>query len=78
MPTPNTLPSAIVIGGPNGAGNTTSSRSVIAEYLGVGEFVNAHVIAAGFVRLRSRACRTSSRKSDARLKELAAAFQLRV
>lgn len=40
-------PSVIVIGGPNGAGKTTSSRSVIAEHLGVGEFVNADVIAAG-------------------------------
>jgi predicted ABC-type ATPase len=40
-------PQVLVIGGPNGAGKTTSSRRVFGELLGMSEFVNADVIAAG-------------------------------
>jgi len=40
-------PSIILIGGPNGAGKTTLSQAMIAETLGVAEFVNADVIAKG-------------------------------
>jgi hypothetical protein len=40
-------PSIVVIGGPNGAGKTTISRAVLAETLGITEFVNADTIAAG-------------------------------
>lgn len=41
------MPEVVVIAGPNGAGKTTVSRRVVAETLGIGEFVNADVIAAG-------------------------------
>jgi predicted ABC-type ATPase len=44
MPPPPTI---IIIGGPNGAGKTTVSREVLAETLGITEFVNADTIAAG-------------------------------
>ncbi len=37
----------VVIAGPNGAGKTTISRRVIRESVGIVEFVNADVIAAG-------------------------------
>lgn len=45
--TMNVKPTVLIIGGPNGAGKTTISRAVIAETLGVAEFVNADVIAQG-------------------------------
>jgi predicted ABC-type ATPase len=37
----------VVIGGPNGAGKSTVARDVLAETLGVMEFVNADAIALG-------------------------------
>jgi predicted ABC-type ATPase len=37
----------VVIGGPNGAGKTTISRAVLADTLGITEFVNADALAAG-------------------------------
>jgi predicted ABC-type ATPase len=37
----------VVLGGANGSGKTTASRSVLAEVLGVMTFVNADVIAQG-------------------------------
>lgn len=40
-------PVAIVLGGINGAGKTTSSRSLLANTLSVMTFVNADVIAQG-------------------------------
>jgi len=40
-------PSVIVLAGPNGAGKTTASTGIIEQTLGIGEFVNADVIAKG-------------------------------
>jgi predicted ABC-type ATPase len=40
-------PRCIVLGGVNGAGKTTSARSILADTLGVMTFVNADVIAQG-------------------------------
>jgi predicted kinase len=36
-----------IIGGPNGAGKTTITRTVIADTLGIAEFVDADLIAQG-------------------------------
>lgn len=41
------VPSVIVLAGPNGAGQTTASRTLLAERLKVANFVNADVIAQG-------------------------------
>lgn len=41
------MPTAVVIGGVNGAGKTTASRSLLAEQLAMTAFVNADVIATG-------------------------------
>ena len=40
-------PHVIVLAGPNGAGKSTAAPAVLPTLLGVGEFVNADVIAAG-------------------------------
>src|SRR5258708_7314114 len=47
MSEPSSSPTAIVLGGINGAGKTTSSRSLLANTLKVMTFVNADVIAQG-------------------------------
>lgn len=44
---PEARPIVVIIGGPNGAGKTTISREVLANTLGITEFVNADTIAAG-------------------------------
>jgi len=44
---PERQPLVVIIGGPNGAGKTTISREVLANTLGITEFVNADTIAAG-------------------------------
>lgn len=41
-----------VIGGPNGAGKTTLAETMLPEYVGVGEFVNADYIARGLSPFR--------------------------
>ncbi len=41
------VPTVIVLGGSNGAGKTTASRSVLAETLNTMTFVNADIIAQG-------------------------------
>jgi len=41
------LPDLVVIAGPNGAGKSTAAPFLIGERLGIAEFVNADVIAAG-------------------------------
>src|SRR6266851_3407473 len=43
----DSAPSVIVLGGINGAGKTTSARTLLAETLAVMTFVNADVIAQG-------------------------------
>lgn len=66
-------PSVVVIGGPNGAGKTTISRNVIAELLGIGEFVNADIIAQGLSGFDpERAAIQAGRVMLTRLRELAA------
>jgi predicted ABC-type ATPase len=41
------LPNVLVIAGPNGAGKSTAAPRLIGKRLGIAEFVNADVIAAG-------------------------------
>lgn len=67
-------PVVVVIGGPNGAGKTTISRAVLAETLGITEFVNADTIAAGLSAFEpERAALAAGRVMLARLRDLAAA-----
>lgn len=62
----------MVIAGPNGAGKTTVSRRVVAETLGIGEFVNADVIAAGLSGFEpERAAFAAGRVMLTRMDELA-------
>jgi predicted ABC-type ATPase len=46
------MPNLYVIGGPNGAGKTTIARTLLPEFLGCYEFVNADLIAAGLSPFR--------------------------
>jgi predicted ABC-type ATPase len=41
------MPDLYIIAGPNGAGKTTASMTILPNYLGINEFVNADAIAAG-------------------------------
>lgn len=60
-----------MIGGPNGAGKTTISRAVLADTLGITEFVNADAIAAGLSGFDpERAAFAAGRVMLARLHEL--------
>ena len=45
-------PNVVVLAGPNGAGKTTSAPKVLEGVLGIGEFVNADVIAQGLSGFR--------------------------
>lgn len=68
-------PTIVVIGGPNGAGKTTISRAVLADTLGITEFVNADAIAAGLSGFApDRAAFAAGRVMLTRLHELAAAM----
>lgn len=40
-------PRIVILSGPNGAGKTTASKHLLRDALGISEFVNADVIAAG-------------------------------
>lgn len=65
-------PTIVVIGGPNGAGKTTVSRAVLADTLGITEFVNADTIAAGLSGFDpERAAFAAGRVMIERLRELA-------
>lgn len=67
-------PAIIILAGPNGAGKTTISREVLANTLGITEFVNADVIAAGLSGFDpDRAAFAAGRIMLARLRELAEA-----
>ncbi len=67
-------PTIVVIGGPNGAGKTTISRAVLADTLGITEFVNADAIAAGLSGFDpDRAAFAAGRVMLTRLHEPAAA-----
>jgi predicted ABC-type ATPase len=68
-----TAPRCIVLGGINGAGKTTSSRTILAETLRVMTFVNADVIAQGIAGFDPNSANiTASRIMLDRLHELAA------
>lgn len=68
----DTSPVVLLVGGPNGAGKTTISRSLIAETVGIVEFVNADVIAMGLSGFDpDRAAFQAGRIMLARLRELA-------
>ncbi|HEX8341497.1 MAG TPA: AAA family ATPase [Tepidisphaeraceae bacterium] len=41
------MPQIVIIAGPNGAGKTTASKKVLGMHLGIGQFVNADIIASG-------------------------------
>lgn len=65
-------PTLIILAGPNGAGKTTISREVLANTLGITEFVNADIIAAGLSGFDpDRAAFAAGRIMLARLRELA-------
>jgi predicted ABC-type ATPase len=66
-------PSVLIVGGPNGAGKTTISRAVVAETLGIAEFVNADIIAQGLSGFDpDRSAIQAGRIMLARMRELAA------
>src|SRR5579883_3459786 len=66
-------PKVIVLAGPNGAGKSTAAARVLRA-LGVGEFVNADVIAQGLSGFApERVAMAAGRIMMQRLKELAAA-----
>jgi predicted ABC-type ATPase len=65
-------PNIVLIGGPNGAGKTTIARSVLADLIGMGEFVNADTLAAGLNGFDpERAAFAAGRIMLQRLRELA-------
>ena len=65
-------PWVVIVGGPNGAGKSTAAPEILPGVLGVNEFVNADVIAAGLSGLApDRAAVTAGRVMLARLRELA-------
>jgi predicted ABC-type ATPase len=64
----------VIIAGPNGAGKTTISRAVLADTLGVLQFVNADAIASGLSGFTPEAAAfPAGRIMLARLRELVAA-----
>jgi len=64
-------PQVIVLAGPNGAGKSTSAPTLIAETLGITEFVNADVIAQGLSAFRrDSVAREAGRIMLTRLDEL--------
>jgi predicted ABC-type ATPase len=69
----DTPPNVVLIGGPNGAGKSTLAETVIGEYLGIREFVNADVIAKGLSGFDpDAAALQAGRIMLTRLRELAA------
>ncbi len=68
------MPDLVVIAGPNGAGKSTAAPLLVGERLGIKEFVNADVIAAGLSAFASeRVAVEAGRLMLRRLDELAAA-----
>jgi len=66
------MPNVVVIAGPNGAGKSTVAPALPGEYLAIGEFVNADVIARGLSGFDpERAAIQAGRVMLARLRELA-------
>ena len=67
------MPNVVVIAGPNGAGKSTVAPGLLREHLGVGEFVNADVIARGLSAFNPEGvAREAGRIMLVRLRELAA------
>jgi predicted ABC-type ATPase len=67
-----TQPHLIILAGPNGAGKSTSAPALMAETLGITEFVNADTIASGLSAFDpERAALEAGRVMLRRLKELA-------
>lgn len=65
-------PQMVIIGGPNGAGKTTIARRVVLEAIGIVEYVNADVIAAGLAGFApERAAMAAGRIMLKRLDDLA-------
>jgi predicted ABC-type ATPase len=65
-------PNIVVLAGPNGAGKSTSAPSILKDALGVGEFVNADIIARGLSGFEPEgAAMAAGRIMLARLHELA-------
>src|SRR5262245_60627896 len=67
-------PNVVILGGPNGAGKSTVARAVLADELGLTEFVNADAIAQGLSGFDpDRVAFAAGRIMLERLHELAAA-----
>lgn len=65
-------PNVVVIAGPNGSGKSTAAPALLRDYLGIGEFVNADVIAQGLSGFASEnVALQAGRVMLDRLKELA-------
>jgi predicted ABC-type ATPase len=65
-------PVVVILAGPNGAGKSTSAPALLRDSLGLGEFVNADVIAQGLSAFDpERAALAAGRIMLARLRELA-------
>ena len=66
------MPNVVVIAGPNGAGKSTVAPALLRDHLGIGEFVNADVIARGLSGFDpERVAIKAGRLMLARLRELA-------
>lgn len=71
---PRQTPNLVLLAGPNGAGKTTVSRTVLADELGIVEFVNADALAVGLSGFDpQRAAFAAGRIMLQRLHELARA-----
>ena len=67
------MPNTLIIAGPNGAGKSTVAPALLHEHLGIGEFVNADVIARGLSAFNPEGvARRAGRVMLNRLHELAA------
>ncbi len=65
-------PNVVVVAGPNGSGKSTAAPSLLRDYLGLTEFVNADVIAQGLSGFHSEAVAIQAgRIMRTRLRELA-------
>ncbi|MCE2484101.1 MAG: zeta toxin family protein [Desulfurellaceae bacterium] len=65
-------PNVVIVAGPNGSGKSTAAPSLLRDYLGLTEFVNADVIARGLSGFQAEAVAIrAGRIMQARLRELA-------
>ena len=69
---PDFSPNVVIVAGPNGSGKSTAAPSLLRDYLGLTEFVNADVIAQGLSGFQAEAVAIrAGRIMQARLRELA-------